>query len=93
MPNGWRLFLASYMIWLDINPMHQMSIPEFFAIYRLIDSKTAVLAFTVRVKLHFITIKQIYSNNKNWFAEFFYISGSWESDLPKGLPKDQMVPR
>jgi hypothetical protein len=65
MPNGCRFFLASYMIWPEINPRLEMSIPEFFAICRPVYSKTGILAFTVSAKQQFITIKQLYSNNKN----------------------------
>jgi hypothetical protein len=66
------------MLWSEINPGHQISILEFFTIYWHVYSKMEVLAFTVRVKLQFITMKQIYSNNKNWYVEFFYVLGSWE---------------
>jgi len=31
--------------------------------------------------------KQLYSNNKNWFMKFFYVSDSWESDWIKGVPR------
>jgi hypothetical protein len=60
-PNGWRLFLALYMIWPEINLGHQMSILEFFAIYWPVYSKIETLAFTVRAKQQFVMIKQIVS--------------------------------
>jgi len=88
MPKGWRLFLASYMLWPGINLGHQTSISKFFSIYRPVYNKTGVMAFTVRTKLQFITFKQIYSNNKNCFTEFFYVSSTWESNLPKALLED-----
>jgi hypothetical protein len=65
MPNGWRHFIATDMMWLEINPEHWMSILEFFAIYQPVYNKTGVLAFTVQTKFQFILLKQIYSNNKN----------------------------
>jgi hypothetical protein len=51
MPNGSRLFHASYMLWPEINLGHHMSILEFFTIYRPVYSKMGVLAFIIQVKL------------------------------------------
>ncbi len=51
-------------------------------------SKTGGLDFMVWDKLQFISLKQVYSNNKNWFEEFFFVSGTWELALPKALPED-----
>jgi len=51
MRNGWRYFLAKYLVWLEINLDHQMLVLEFFAIYRVVYSKTGVLAFMVSAKL------------------------------------------
>jgi len=75
-------------LWPEINLGHQISISEVFAIYQPLYNKNGVLAFTVLTKFQFISVKQIYFNNKNWFTKFFFVSGTWELALPKALPED-----
>lgn len=80
LPIGWRLFLASYMIWPEIDPGNQINIPEFFAIYRPLYNKVGTLAFIVRVKPQFVGINPQ------------FVSGAWQSLAIEELFEDHMVP-
>jgi len=77
LPNGWRLFLGSYVVWPMIHPGDTMSLSEIFTIYRPLFKDSRTMSFVARGKLRLVWVdsKGPYSNNKHWDQEFFYVSG------------------
>jgi hypothetical protein len=69
----------------------QMTILEFFNVYRVNYKREGVVEFTVRENPIFIFLSQSYSNNRGWRYEFFRVSGEWESATP--LAEDQRMSR
>lgn len=93
-PNGWRYFLATFLLCPTVFPGQLMSVPEFLNIYgphfyRATESGT----FMVRGKNQFIELGSTYSNNKHWSEQFFYILGEWEASSSEALPLKHTVPR
>jgi hypothetical protein len=80
-PNAWRYLFASFILWCMVLEA-QMTIPEFFNIYRVNYKKEGVVEFIVRENPIFIFLGQSYSNNRGWRSKFFRVSGEWESATP-----------
>jgi hypothetical protein len=89
-PNAWRYLFASFILWRTVLEA-QMTIPEFFNIYRVNYKREGVVKFTVRENPIFIYLSQSYSNNRGWRSEFFRVSGEWESAGP--VTDDRRIPR
>jgi hypothetical protein len=92
-PNGWRYFFASFLLWKRVlgTPMR---IEQFFNIYRPIESQDGCVEFQVRQSPLFIHLNQNkYSNNRFWKQEIFRVSGEWECPHNVVLSEDQRVPR
>lgn len=95
-PNGWRFFLRSYILWPSINPRCLMSIPEFLALYRSLFKESGTMSFISRRTtpgLIWIDSKGHQSNNKGWDYEFFYVSREWECSSGQVLSEEEKVPR
>jgi hypothetical protein len=89
-PNVWRYLFTSFILWRTVLEA-QMTIPEFFNIYRVNYKREGVVEFTVRENPIFIYLSQSYSNNRGWRSEFFRVSGEWESAGP--VADDRRIPR
>jgi hypothetical protein len=64
-PNAWRYLFASYILWKTML-RSEMSIRQFFNIYRPRKNLDDTVELTVRHPLIFIWLKKGYSNNKFW---------------------------
>jgi hypothetical protein len=89
-PNGWHFLLASYMLWPQVNPGHEMSIEEFLIIYCPKPCKISgfVYYFTFRDKSQIIDLGNSLSNSKGWLKEFFFfffVLGNWEGHSTEDL--------
>ena len=94
MPNGWRYFFSTYLLWPIVFQGETMSIPEFLNIYGPHMYPTnGLVTFMVRGKNQFIELESTYSNNKCWGEQFFYISGNWEAADSEACPLRHSIPR
>jgi hypothetical protein len=89
-PNAWRYLFASFILWRTVLEA-QMTIPEFFNIYRVNYKREGVVEFTIRENPIFIYLPPSYSNNRGWRSEFFRVSGEWESAGP--VTDDRRIPQ
>jgi hypothetical protein len=92
MPNAWRYLFASYILWRLVLKK-EMTIPQFFNIYRPRQTAEGMIELCVRHPPVFIKLKSGLTNNKFWEMQFFRVSGEWECPEGTLLPEDRMMPR
>jgi hypothetical protein len=93
MPNDWRYFFSTFLLWPIVFPGETMSIPEFLNIYGPhMYPNSETVTFMVRGKNQFIELGNTYSNNKYWAGQFFYIFGGWEAADSKDHPLRHSIP-
>ena len=94
MPNGWRYFLATFLLWPAVFLGEVLSISEFLNIYGpQIYPTSKTMTFMVRGKNQFIELGSTYSNNKHKAEQFFYIFGTWEAMESEVIPLQYFVPQ
>jgi hypothetical protein len=90
-PNAWRYLFASYILWKTVL-RSEMSIRQFFNIYRPRQNSDGTVELTVRHPSIFIWLKNEYSNNKFWEQQVFRVSGNWDCSGSTVLPEDRRMP-
>jgi hypothetical protein len=71
----------------------EMSILQFFNIYRPRQTSEGMIELCVRHPPVFIKLKSGLTNNKFWEMQFFRVSEVWECPEGTLLPEDRMMPR
>jgi hypothetical protein len=92
MPNAWRYLFASYILWRLVLEK-EMTIPQFFNIYRPRQTAEGMIELCVRHPPVFIKLKSGLTNNKFWEMQFFRVSGEWECPEGTLLPEGRMMSR
>lgn len=70
-----------------------MSIPQFMNVYRPGMDADGIVKLRTRQGPSFISLKPVYSNNKDWEKQVFRVSGEWECPRPMQIADSQRISR